>query len=126
MVVTTKEASYIIVLGVVISLHQISSTLLQDGYHVHFKQNSKQNRRVANQTFWISSKHMGPINLHSDGIADAISNCHSDTILVTISDAIHDCTKAISGRFPSPFPSPIPIIPIAAYCFKRQASAVAL
>jgi hypothetical protein len=39
---------------------------------------------------------MGPINLHSDGIADAISNCYSDTILVTISDAIHNCTKATS------------------------------
>jgi hypothetical protein len=38
MVLTTKEGSYIIVLGIVISVHPISSTLLQDGYHVHFKQ----------------------------------------------------------------------------------------
>jgi len=38
MVLTTKEASYIIVLGIVISVLPISSTLLQDGYHVRFKQ----------------------------------------------------------------------------------------
>jgi hypothetical protein len=38
MVLTTKEASYIIVLGIVISVLPISSTLLQDSYHVHFKQ----------------------------------------------------------------------------------------
>jgi hypothetical protein len=37
MVLTTNEASYIIVLGIVISVHRISSTLLQDGYHVSFK-----------------------------------------------------------------------------------------
>jgi hypothetical protein len=35
---TTKEASYIIVLGIVISVLPISSTLLQDGYHIGFKQ----------------------------------------------------------------------------------------
>jgi len=62
MVLTTKEASYIIVLGIVISVLPISSILLKDGYHVRFKQNSKQRRRGANQTLWISSKQMCPIN----------------------------------------------------------------
>jgi hypothetical protein len=38
MVLTTKEPSYIIVLGIVISAHPNSSTLPQDGYHVRFKQ----------------------------------------------------------------------------------------
>jgi hypothetical protein len=38
MVLTTKEASYIIVLGIVVSVLPISSTLHQNGYHVHFKQ----------------------------------------------------------------------------------------
>jgi hypothetical protein len=38
MVLSTKEASYIIVLGIVISVLPISSTLLQDGYQVRFKQ----------------------------------------------------------------------------------------
>jgi hypothetical protein len=38
MVLTPKEASYIAVLGIVISILPISSTLLQDGYPVHFKQ----------------------------------------------------------------------------------------
>jgi hypothetical protein len=37
-VLTSKEASYIIVLGIVISVLLISSTILQDGYHVRFKQ----------------------------------------------------------------------------------------
>ena len=90
MVLTTKEASYIIVLGIVISVLPISSTLLQDGYHVRFKQNSKQRRTGGNQTSWISSKQKYPINLLSDGIPDAISN--SDTIPATISE----CTEAIS------------------------------
>jgi hypothetical protein len=40
MVLTPKEESYIIVLGIVISALPISSTLLQDGYHVHFKPNT--------------------------------------------------------------------------------------
>ena len=44
MALTTKEASYIIVLGLVISALPNNSTLLQDGYHVHFEQNSVDRR----------------------------------------------------------------------------------
>jgi len=60
MALTTKEASNIIVLGIVISVLPITSTLLQDSYHVHFKHNSNQRRRGANHTMWISSKQMCP------------------------------------------------------------------
>jgi len=89
MVLTTKEASYIIVLGIVISVLPISSTLLQDGYHVRFKQKTvNKRRRGANQTTWISSKHTCPINLLSDGIPDAIFS--SDTISVTIAETISE------------------------------------
>jgi len=102
MVLTTKEASYIIVLGIVISVLPISSTLLQDGYHVRFKQNSKQKRRGANQTSWISSKQTCPINLLSDGIPDAFSS--SNTISVTIPETIPDCTEAISEAIPNSNP----------------------
>jgi len=98
MVLTTKEASYIIVLGIVISVLPISSTLLQDGYHVRFKQNSKQKRRGANQTLWISSKQTCLINLLSDGIPDAISN--SNTIPVTISERTEAISEAISEAIP--------------------------
>ena len=94
MVQTPKEASYIIVLGIVISVLPISSTLLQDGYHFRFKQNSKQRRRGANQTLWIVSKQTCPINSLCDGIPDAISN--SNTIPVTISKR----TEAISEAIP--------------------------
>ena len=105
MVLTTKEASYIIVLGIVISIQPTSSTLLQDGYHVHFKPNSKQTRGGANQKLWISWKHTCPINLLSDGIPDAISG--SDTISVTIPETISDCTEAISEPIPNSNPETI-------------------
>jgi len=90
MVLTTKEASYIIVLPIVISILQISSTLLQDGYHVHFKQNSKQRRRGANQTTWISTKQTCPINSLSDGIPDTSSSSNSDTNSVTNPESISE------------------------------------
>jgi len=96
MVLTTKEASYIIVVGIVISVLPISSTLLQDGYHVRFKHNSKQKRRGAIQTLWISSKQTCPINLLSDGIPDAISMSNSDTIPATISERTEAISEAIS------------------------------
>jgi len=105
MVLTTKEASYIIVLGIVISVLPISSTLLQDGYHVRFKQNSKQRRRGANQTLWISSKQTCPINLLSDGIPNAISSSNSDTISVTIPETISD---SITDSNPEAIPEAIP------------------
>ena len=58
--------------------------------------NSKQRRRGANQTARISSKQTCPINLLSEGIPDAFSCSNSDTISVIISEAIPDCTEAIS------------------------------
>ena len=94
---TTKEASYIILLGILISVLPISSTLLQDGYHVRFKQNSNQKGRKANQTLRISSEQPCPINLLSNGVANVISNFNSDTISKTISEAITDSNpEAIS------------------------------
>ena len=60
--------------------------------------NSKQRRRGANQTTWISSKQKCPINLLSDGISDAFSR--SDTISVTISER----TEAISEAIPNSNP----------------------
>jgi len=53
---------------------------------------SKQRRRGANQTLWISSKQICPINLLSDSIPDAISSSNSDTISDTNPEAI---TEAI-------------------------------
>ena len=96
MVLTTKEAGYIIVLGIVISVLPMSSTLLQDGYHVRFKQNSKQRRRGTNQTLWISSKQTCPINLLSAGIPDAFSI--SNTISVTIPESISESNSDHSHR----------------------------
>jgi hypothetical protein len=105
MVLTSKEASYLIVLGIVISVLPISSTLLQDGCHIRFKQNSKHRRRGANETLWISSKQTCPINLLSDGIPDAFSISNtistSDTISVPIS-------QTISEGIPNSNPEAIP------------------
>jgi len=64
--------------------------------------NSKQRRRGANQTTWISSKQRCPINLLSDGIPDAFSSC--DTIPATISEH----TEAISQAIPNSNPEAIP------------------
>jgi len=106
MMLTTKEASYIIVLGIVISVLPISSTLLLDGYHVRFKLKTVNKRkRGANQTLWISSKQTCPINLLSDGIPNAFSS--SDTISVTIPETISDCTEAISEAIPNSNPETI-------------------
>jgi hypothetical protein len=92
MVLTTKEASYIIVFGIVISVLPISSTLLQDGYHVHFEQNSKQRRRGDNQTSWISSKQICPINLLCDSISVTVFS--SSNIPVAISEHIEPISEA--------------------------------
>jgi hypothetical protein len=62
--------------------------------------NSKQRRRGANQTSWISSKQKCPMNLLSNDIRHAISS--SDTISVTISEAILNCIKPISKAIPKP------------------------
>jgi len=88
MVLTTKEASYIIVLGIVISVLPISSTLLQDGYHIHLKQKTvnKGEMEPNKQHGSARNKRAQSINLLSDGIPDAISS--SDTISVTIPETI--------------------------------------
>jgi len=96
MALTTKEASYIMVLGIVISVLPIRSTLVQDSYQVRFKQkNSKQKRREANRTRWISSKQLCPINWLSNSIPNAFSNFHSDTISVAISERMEASSEAI-------------------------------
>jgi hypothetical protein len=102
--ITTIGTSYIIVLGIVISVLPISLRLLQDGYHVRFQYNSKQKTRGANQTSWITSKQLCPINLLSDGLFDAFSS--SDTIPAiisepteTISDHSYRCTLLQEGGF---------------------------
>ena len=82
---TTKETTYIIVLGIVICGLPISLTILPDGYHVHFKQYSKHSGREANYILWIFLKHTCQIILYSAGIYNAISNSTSDMIPVTIS-----------------------------------------
>ena len=110
MVQTTKEASYIIVLGIVISVLPISSTLLQDGYHVRFKQ------KPANNGEEEPIKHCGSprnkraqsINLLSDGIPDAISFSNSDTIPATISDHTEALSEAIPHSNPETISETIP------------------
>jgi len=78
MALTTKEASYIIVLGIVISVLPISSTLLQDGYHVPFKQ------KTVNKREEEPIKHCGsPRNKRAQSIY-------------------------FPTAFPMPFPVPIP------------------
>ena len=63
--------------------------------------NSKQRRRGANQTTWISSKQTCLINLLSDGIPDGISSSNSDTISGTI-------PKTISNSNPETISEDIP------------------
>jgi len=103
---TTKEGNHIIVLGIVIFILPISSTLLQDSHQVRFKQHSKQQIRGANQAAWISFKQPCRIDLHSDGIPVAISS--SDTISVTTSDTISEYTKAIYKAIPNCNPETVP------------------
>ena len=67
--------------------------------------NSKQWRRGANQTTWISSKQTCPINLLSAGIPDAISSSNSNTISVTIPETI---SNSISDSNPETIPDAIP------------------
>jgi hypothetical protein len=80
MVLTTKEASYIIVLGIVISVLPISSTLLQDGYHIRFKQKTvnKEKRSQSNNVDLLET------NVRNQSIC-------------------------FPTAFPMPFPCPIPI-----------------
>ena len=106
MVLTTKEASYIRVLRIVISVLPISSTLLQDGYHVRFKQKTvnKGEEEPIKQCGSPRNKCAQSINLHSDGIPDAISMSNSDTISVTIAETISD---SITDSNPEAIPEAI-------------------
>jgi len=80
MSLTTTEARFIIVLGIVISLLPISWILLQDSYHVRFKQKTvnKWEKEPINQRGSSWNKCAQPINLFSDSILDAISNSNSN------------------------------------------------
>jgi len=82
MVLTTKEASYIIVLGVL----PISSTLLQDSYHVRFNKTvNKGEEEPIKHSGSPRNKRAQSINLLSYGIPDAISNSNSEPIPASIS-----------------------------------------
>jgi hypothetical protein len=68
--------------------------------------NSKQRRRGAKQTTWISLIQTCPINLLCDGFPDAFSS--SNTISRTIPQTISDCTKGLSETIPNSNPEAIP------------------
>jgi len=88
-------------LGIVISILPISSTLCQDGYHVRCKHNSKQSRGGANHTSLISLKQMCPFNSLSDSIHDAISSSqtNSDTNSEAIPNTISDSNPEAIPKF---------------------------
>jgi len=131
MALTKKDTSYITVLGIGIAVLPISSRLLQDGYHVCFKHNSRQKRSGANQTTWISTKQMCPNNSLPDCISHAISIFNSNTIPQPFLSVLRPYARLFLipilipfprpflRPFPRPFPSPILIISIAAHCFKK-------
>jgi hypothetical protein len=69
--------------------------------------NSKQSRRGATQTSWISSKQMCPINLLLDGLRDAISMSNADTIPATISERTAAISDSITDSNPKAIPEAI-------------------
>jgi hypothetical protein len=97
MVLPSTEASYIVVLGIVISVLPISSTLLQDGYHINFKQKTvnKEDQEPIKHRGSPLNKYAQSINLLSDGIPDGISSSDtiSESISNTISQSISDSIK---------------------------------
>jgi len=99
MALTTRQARYIIVLAIVISVVPINSTLRLNGCLVRSIQHSNQKSRGANETVWISSKPMCTINLLSRGFLYLISSF--DTISVTTSDTISQYSEAISKAIPN-------------------------
>jgi hypothetical protein len=66
--------------------------------------NSEPRKQGANQTMWISSKQTCPINIHSDGIHDAISSSNSKTISKNLSTTISESNpETISESNSNPF-----------------------
>jgi hypothetical protein len=96
MVLTTKEPSYIIVLGIVISVLTISSTLTQDSIHVHFKQTRNQRGTGAIQTALNSSKQLCLIISLSDSIPNDICISTSDTVPATVTETFSVHIEAVS------------------------------
>jgi len=124
MALTTKKASYIIVLGIVISVLPISSTLLQDGNHVRFEQ------KPVNKGEEEPIKHRrSPRNEQAQWSYFPMPFPKSFRIPITTPfpwpfPRPFPCISRPFRRpfpmpIPSPFPSPIPIIPIAAHYFKK-------
>ena len=86
----------------------MSSTLLQDGYHIRVKQNRKQKRTGAHQTMWISTKRTRQIQLLSEAIPEAISISISHSIPATISKRAKAIPEAIPKSNPEAIPEAIP------------------
>jgi len=100
---TTDGATYIVVVGVVISVLRIISTFLLDGYHLVLEQITNQNRVRANSPWWMSKTETCPTNLLSNSIRDAISD--SDCSPVTRSSIALE-TMSVSN--PAAIPITIP------------------
>ena len=113
MALTTKEASYIIVLGIVISVLPTSTTLLQDGYHIRFKQKhyTKEKRRQSNSVDLLKT------NVPNQFTFRRHSRCH---FRFRYDSRNH--FRAYRGCFRVQFRS----FPLQHTASRRQASAVAL
>lgn len=113
MVQTTKKVSYIIILGIVISVLSISSILLQNGYQIHFKYKN------INKGEQQPIKHPGFSQIYcpqSSYIPLAFQNAYTNPILRAF-------PWPFSWEFPiaipSTSPSPIWIISIKEYCVQK-------
>jgi len=95
MAITTNVASCIIVLGIVISIIAISSTILQDGYHVHVRQTTANKAKENPNKHRGSARNKGAQETYFPTAFDAMSS--SDTIPVIIAEY----TKVISKAIPN-------------------------
>jgi len=133
MVLTTTEASYIIVLCIVISVLPISSTLLQDGYHVYIKQYSKQKRTGANHLLKTNLPNElncilmafpmafpFPIPIAFLQSFPSIPRLLPQPFLISILRPLPTpLSRPLPRLFLRPFPSPVPIIRNAEHWTKK-------
>jgi len=121
MVLTTKEARYIIVLGIVISILSISSTLLQDGYHIRI------NQKTVNKGEEEPIKHCGSArkkHVQSIYFPTAFPKPFPIPNLIPFPRPF---LRPFPRPFPIPFPIPIPRpFPSQHTASSRRAVAVAL
>jgi len=111
MALATNKASYIIVLGIVISILPITSTLLQDSYQVRFKQKTVNKKEVP-------IKHRGsPRNRWAQSIY--VPTAFPISFPVPIPIPFPQKFPRVPIPITRPFPSPIQIIPIAAHFLKK-------